>query len=101
MTTTTETAPAVISPQDRTEILQFATYLLPVRARGDAETVVRLAGPLLEWAQQADGKDDQRARMAAMRRQHNNEPAAPKLLVPPEEFLARARIHYAFITGGE
>jgi hypothetical protein len=62
--------------------------------------VTGLAAPLLRWEQEADSKDDQLARMAAMRRQYGNDPALPKQPRDPEGFLAQARAHYEFIRGG-
>jgi hypothetical protein len=99
MTTATETTHIILPPQDRAEILNFASWLLPAAQRQRAETVVSYAGPLLEWAQQAASHDDQRARMAGMRRQHNNETGIPKEPRDPEGFLAQARVHYEFIRG--
>jgi hypothetical protein len=88
-----------LSNQDRAEILQFASWLLPNRDRADADAVTRLAGPLLTWADEATSKDDQRARMAAMRLQHHNTSALVREPVGPEKFLERAGVHYRFITG--
>lgn len=99
MTITTEVPDAALAPQDRAEILNFASWLLPAAQRERAETVVSWAGPLLEWAQQATSRDDKRARMAAMRRQHQNETGNPKEPRDPEEFLAQVRVHYEFIRG--
>jgi hypothetical protein len=99
MTTTTETRPAALRPQDRAEILHFASWLLPVLERASAAMVTSFAEPLLRWAQQAADEDDQRARMAAMRRQNQNETGLVKEPRAPEEFLAQARVHYEFIRG--
>jgi hypothetical protein len=99
MTATTEAATAALSNADRSAILGYATWLLPLRDRADPEVVTRTAGPLLRWAQEAAGHDDLRARMAAMAREHGN--ASPKVTEPldPDGFLARARIYYDFILG--
>src|SRR5580704_17708512 len=99
MTATTEAGTAVLSNADRSAILSYASWLLPFRDRTDAEVVIRTAGPLLRWAEEAASKDDLRARMAAMSREHDN--ASPKVTEPvdPDGFLARARIYYGFILG--
>jgi len=99
MTTATETPPAVLRPQDRAEILKYASWLLPLRVRASAETVTSWAAPLLRFAEQAADEADQKARMAAMNRQHQNETAIPKEPRDPEEFLTQARVHYEFIRG--
>jgi len=99
MTTATETRPAVLRPQDRAEILNFASWLLPVRDRASAETVTSWAAPLLQFAEQAADEADLRARMAAMHRQHQNETGIPKEPRDPEKFLTQARVHYEFIRG--
>jgi hypothetical protein len=99
MTATTEAATAALSNADRSAILNYASWLLPHRDRSDPEVVICTAGPLLRWAREAVGKDDLRARMAAMAREHDNSP--PRVTEPrdPEAFLARARIYYDFILG--
>lgn len=99
MSTATEAPHRTLPPQDRTEILHFASWLLPAAQRAQAATVVSWAGPLLRWAQQATSEDDRRDRMSAMRRQHQNETGNPKEPRPPEGFLAQARVHYDFIRG--
>jgi hypothetical protein len=99
MTATTEAGTAVLSSADRSAILNYASWLLPIRDRTDPEVVTRAAGPLLRWAQEAGGQDDLRARMAAMSREHDN--ASPVVTEPlaPDGFLARARVYYDFILG--
>jgi hypothetical protein len=99
MTTATETRPAILRPQDRAEILHFASWLLPNGDRASAAIVISYAGPLLQFAQQAADEDDRRARMAAMRRQNQNETGVPKEPRDPDGFLAQARVHYEFIRG--
>lgn len=99
MTTAAETLHATIRPQDRAEILHFASWLLPNHDRASAETVTSWATPLLRFAEQAADQDDLRARMGAMRRQNQNETGVPKEPRDPEGFLAQARVHYEFIRG--
>jgi hypothetical protein len=99
MTTATDTTHTTLRPQDRAEILHFASWLLPDHDRASAETVISWATPLLRFAEQAADVDDLRARMGAMRRQNQNETGVPKEPRDPEEFLAQARVHYEFIRG--
>ena len=99
MTATTEAATAALSNADRSAILNYASWLLPLCDRTDPGVVTRTADPLLRWAEEAGSRDDLHARMAAMAREHNN--SSPKVTQPrdPEGFLARARIYYGFILG--
>jgi|HubBroStandDraft_6_1064221.scaffolds.fasta_scaffold00062_17 hypothetical protein len=90
---------AALADADRAAILRYATWLLPVRDRADPEVVTRAAAPLLRWAQDAVSKDDLRARMAAMSREHDNSSPVVTEPVDPEGFLTRARVYYEFITG--
>jgi hypothetical protein len=102
---TTETVTPVITNSDRANILAFASCLLWGPDRQPA-TVIAAAQPLLEWAGQAAGREDGRARMNAMERAFFNDQKrlgaslAPERLTP-EEFIAQSRAYYTFITGGE
>jgi hypothetical protein len=99
MTTTAEAGTAALSNADRSAILNYASWLMPLRDRTDPEVVTRAARPLLRWAREAASKDDLRARMAAMSREHYN--AYRKVTEPldPDGFLARACVYYGFILG--
>lgn len=94
----TETvSPAVISASHRAHILIYASYLLPLDAR-TADAVLMMAAPLLEWAGQATGKDDLRARMDAMSQAHRD--GHPLRTRTPQEFLSDARAYHGFIAQG-
>lgn len=98
MTITEDRPHVIVGARQRADILSFASRLLTPAERRDAQAVSSAAAPLLEWAGEASGRDDLRSRMKAMWQQHQNS----AFLGPrptPDEFVAQARIHYAFITG--
>lgn len=125
--TDTITRRITMGDDDRADILTFAARLVPETERRHADLVTAAAAPLLEWAAQATSKDDLRARMRALRKQHYStgpefrfDPPIPPsrrwgpvprkrathglwVQVPAltvDEFLAEAGKLYAFIAAG-
>lgn len=92
MTATGETV--TVSRLQRDSILGFASSLLPRPGR-TPEAVLAMARPLLEYAAQAAGDYDLRARMNSMHQASRND---RDQLRTPQEFLAEAAAYYDFIT---
>lgn len=93
-------SPAVTAgPDDRAAIPHFAACLLP---HGDRpyDSVIAMAGPLLQWADDAEGEGDLYARMQAMSRAfHNDRVRLRETEAPARAFIACACTYYEFITG--
>jgi hypothetical protein len=84
---------------DRNAILHYAACLLPHDKRLQ-ELVIAMAGPLLEWADAAEGEGDLCARMQAMSRAFDNDRVRLREAeAPARGFVACACIYYEFITG--
>lgn len=89
-----------IGMEDRDVIVRYASFLLTPDDRQDPVKVAATALPLLEWAEQSSDKDDLRARMRAMSRQHSNTVHASDEGRNPGRFVDEAGTLYAFLVAG-
>jgi hypothetical protein len=87
-----------VDPNNRADILGFASRLLSEDDRANPVLVAAAAIPLLEWAESAADEDDLRCRMRAMRRQHTNTYPQREVGVSPARFLDDAGTLYAFLV---